>query len=616
MKKYLKASLMLVYAALALHSCEDVPEPYTRPGSNLPGASTLNTIYQEDFADGQGDFTFSNVNLASGLSYVWKATSLNGNSYLVASAFANSTSYASEAWAVSPAINLGDCTQATLSFKHAINKLDLLDRIPEYMTLWACTDYSGNAATATWTQLEIPNYPAGTSWTFVESGDVDLKDFCGKQVYIGFKYLSTEGHSGSWEINAFKVEGDGTPMDSGSEPTGETTPITMAELIGKMTSAGAVIDATANRVIEAVVQCDYTAGNNTTNNLPVAVEGATAPGSGVTLYGSQVDAKTLDLKCGDKIRITLIAGKAKAQDYSGLYEVTGAKDDTWCVIEKTGTATITPVQLAEADLANLAAYQAMTVTVAQATTADNSTWGSGTHTFTCGATDFTVYANTTCKFANAAIVAGNTGSVTGVVSLYKGASQIVPRHTADVAAFTGEVPEDPNPPVVEGGEMTADHIRIPSGSVSLGTNAYGTQNVTSENTWYRWTFGGVAYAGCKVCTATADNGGGIQVQGNASDAAKQGFLGNVDAISTLKSVTLVLRTKSTASYAPDYSLYAGTAALPTDNAITATSQMTEKDGFKIYTQTFDLSAGSYTHFAVRNDKVGALYIDKIIVEKK
>lgn len=621
MKKILYSVLALAFAAFTLTSCEDVPMPYDDPNNNGGGDNpSENIIFSEDFENGQGGFTFSNTKLASGLSYVWKVGSNNSANYLVASAFANSQSYESEAWAVSPAIDLSDCTKATLTFRHAINKLDDTNRIPDMMTLWVSTNYNGDAAQATWTKLNIPTYPEGTSWTFVDAGDIDLTNYCGQStVFIGFKYMSETGLSGSWEIDEFKITGDGTPMDSDDPATGETKEITIAELISKMDASGAVIDATSNRTFEAVVQCNVAGGNYTKNNLPVAIEGATAPKSAVTLYGSQVDPATLGLTQGDKIKVTLIAGKAKAQDYSGLWEVTGSRDDTWCEIEKIGTATVTPVVVSSSDIANLTNYQGMTITIKNATTTESNNWGAGTHTFTTGGTNFTVYANSSCSFANNTIDNTKTGDVTGVVTMYGGAAQIAPRTENDVITFSVASTGDDDEPQPAGEGMTANDIKNNgTGSVTLAEKAYGSQNVTDESTWYTWAFNGITYKGARICISDGSNGTGIQMQGNASDASKQGFIFNSTAFSSdIKSVTLKLSTKSSSTYAPSYSFYVGGSAHPVSTKIEKSSTSNVVEGeYKVYTEVFDLSNGNYKYFTICNDLVGALYIDQIIITLK
>lgn len=222
MKKIFYSMFALMTATFTMTSCEDVPAPYDIPadgGGETPGGDeTLNTIFSEDFDSGTSGFTFQNVTIPSDLSYVWKVATYNSNSYLNASAYANNASHATEAWALSPSIDLTDSHKATLSFKHAINKLNDTSTIKDMMTVWASTDYSGDVKTANWTKLEVPTYPDGTSWTFVSSGDIDLTAYCGKKVTIAFKYTSTDTNSGGWEVDQFEVKGDGTAMEKPSTP--------------------------------------------------------------------------------------------------------------------------------------------------------------------------------------------------------------------------------------------------------------------------------------------------------------------------------------------------------------------------------------------------------------
>ncbi|MCQ2318765.1 MAG: DUF5689 domain-containing protein [Bacteroidales bacterium] len=155
------------------------------------------TIFSEPFSSGQGDFTIQNVFMAQGLSWVWNYKSPYG---MVASAFANNTSYESESWLISPAIDMNGFSSAVLTFEHAANKLN--GSPADYYSVWVSTDYTGGLPdTATWTQLTVPTYPAGTNWTFVASGDIDMSAYLGNSnVRIAFRYTSEDGNSGSWEI--------------------------------------------------------------------------------------------------------------------------------------------------------------------------------------------------------------------------------------------------------------------------------------------------------------------------------------------------------------------------------------------------------------------------------
>ena len=230
MKKILYTMLVALATTLSFTSCEDVPAPYDIPtGGNTGGGDTetgLKEIYSENFDNETTAFTFKDVTLTGGLTRVWKVASYNNNGYLNASAFFSNASHASESWAVSPAILLGDSKKATLSFKHAINKLADVSTMKDMMTAWVSTNYAGDVKTAEWQQLVIPKYPEGVSWTFVESGDIDLTAYCGKTIYIAFKYTSTDDNSGGWEIDNFTIKGDGTAMSIPSTPDTPDTPST------------------------------------------------------------------------------------------------------------------------------------------------------------------------------------------------------------------------------------------------------------------------------------------------------------------------------------------------------------------------------------------------------
>lgn len=220
--------LVALATTLSFTSCEDVPTPYNIPtgGGEGGGENGLKEIYSENFDNETTAFTFKDVTLSGGLTRVWKVASNNNNNngYLYASAFYSNASHASESWAVSPAILLGDSKKATLSFKHAINKLADVSTMKDMMTAWISTNYTGDVRTAEWQQLVIPKYPEGVNWTFVESGDIDLTAYCGKAVYIAFKYTSTDGNSGAWEIDNFTIKGDGTAMSIPSTPDTPATP--------------------------------------------------------------------------------------------------------------------------------------------------------------------------------------------------------------------------------------------------------------------------------------------------------------------------------------------------------------------------------------------------------
>lgn len=252
------------------------------------------------------------------------------------------------------------------------------------------------------------------------------------------------------------VEGNGgqeVDLEGGVVPPdpGEATAITIPELIAQMTTTEAPVDANADRYLDAVVMNDVAGANYTFNNLILATENATEAGNGITLYGSQVEPSTLGLNKGDKVRVTLYKGLAKVVNYSGMYEVTGAKEATWCKVEKTGTVTSIPTATIAA--ADLAKYQGMAVTIANASVAQAGVWASASplssHTFTADGANFTVFCKQSDKknpsvFLDVPYKAA-TGNISGLAAVYKNNSQLVPRNLDDVAAFS-----DSSTPMITG----------------------------------------------------------------------------------------------------------------------------------------------------------------------
>ena len=152
------------------------------PGKALP--------YQESFENGIGDFTINDVLLGSGLSYVWKHENGTYGYYMKASAYAGSAKD-SESWLVSPKIDLSAATMPGLQFSHTHK---FAGTPAEELTLWV-----KEWGAADWTQVTIPTYGTNTNYTFVTAA-VDLSDWAGKKVQIGFKYTSTTSAAGTWEV--------------------------------------------------------------------------------------------------------------------------------------------------------------------------------------------------------------------------------------------------------------------------------------------------------------------------------------------------------------------------------------------------------------------------------
>ncbi|MCG8411384.1 MAG: DUF5689 domain-containing protein [Bacteroidales bacterium] len=114
--------------------------------------------------------------------------------------YVSNVSNANEDWLVSPRINLSTKTNVKLILKEAINFIASYDDLQVLVS----TDYDGTSnpnSQGTWTALSIASRPAGDSWDFQSSGDIDLSTYDGQATfYIAFKYLSSTSSRAVWEI--------------------------------------------------------------------------------------------------------------------------------------------------------------------------------------------------------------------------------------------------------------------------------------------------------------------------------------------------------------------------------------------------------------------------------
>lgn len=178
-----------------------------------------NILFQESFASGQGDFQIKDISKGE-LDYVWKFDSKYG---MKASAY-NGKQVAAESWLISPEIDLTNVTTATLTFDHAINQLN--GEQPQTNQIVEVSTNNGES----WTPLTGITYPEGTSWTFVNAGNVDLKAYAGAKILIGFHYKSTTSSAATWEIKNVKVYSEQT--ETGGEEVPPIENLIFKETLG------------------------------------------------------------------------------------------------------------------------------------------------------------------------------------------------------------------------------------------------------------------------------------------------------------------------------------------------------------------------------------------------
>lgn len=118
-----------------------------------------------------------------------------GNFYAKMSNFASGNT-PSEAWLISPAINLSTSTNSTLDFRNAFN----FTGAP--LQVMVSTNYDGTSApsTATWTPITVTLSAGGFAWA--SGGPVSLNAFLGNSaVYVAYKYTGSATNGSTWEVD-------------------------------------------------------------------------------------------------------------------------------------------------------------------------------------------------------------------------------------------------------------------------------------------------------------------------------------------------------------------------------------------------------------------------------
>lgn len=151
-------------------------------------------FFEEDFTTGLGSFTAYNITGPQ----EWGHATYDGGC-VVMSGYANNTNNANEDWLVSPAINLAGKVNVQIQIREAINFLTSYSDLKVLVS----NDYSGGNPNenGAWTELSGFSRPPGNSWTFQDSGYVDLSDYDGQTIWIALKFLSTTSGSATWEIS-------------------------------------------------------------------------------------------------------------------------------------------------------------------------------------------------------------------------------------------------------------------------------------------------------------------------------------------------------------------------------------------------------------------------------
>ncbi len=175
----------------------------------------LNPLFFESFeTNGLDQMTITN---ASG-TYAWITASYSGNTYAYANAHNQG---ATETWLITPAITPLNAGGVVLSFITAMNYNGPGLQV-KYSNNYTGT---GNPTTATWTDITSECALSPGSWTWTESGDVDIPG--ASPIYLAWVYTSDASSAAGWEVdNIMVLPGDApvtTPSLSISAPANGST---------------------------------------------------------------------------------------------------------------------------------------------------------------------------------------------------------------------------------------------------------------------------------------------------------------------------------------------------------------------------------------------------------
>jgi hypothetical protein len=177
-----------------------------------------------------GTYNWATSNQGTGTNYYAKATGWNGMS-----------ADNSELWMITPSFDLSGASNPVLNFDNAKNFNG------PALAVKVSTDYSGTGApsAATWTDISSSVTWSPGTFTFVNSGDVDLSTYIGStSVYVAFVYTSTTAQgAATWEIDDVEVREFVAPTLTTIAEVQTTTSGDQSDMLGMNVTVGGRVSA-------------------------------------------------------------------------------------------------------------------------------------------------------------------------------------------------------------------------------------------------------------------------------------------------------------------------------------------------------------------------------------
>lgn len=151
------------------------------------------------------------VNVSGEQTWYWE-----GSYGAKVSGYVSGATYANEDWIVTPAYDLDEATSASIEFEHAARYGNTANIRNEF-TLWVSHNYTGDVSTATWSRIDITDYPSGTDWTFVKTTQAVPAEHLLSNTVFGFKYISDDVKCFTWEFRKLNIKSQCTSSGSGTD---------------------------------------------------------------------------------------------------------------------------------------------------------------------------------------------------------------------------------------------------------------------------------------------------------------------------------------------------------------------------------------------------------------
>ena len=221
----IKQLFLATMAMLAFSACVYIPEPPYKLPENGSTTESEDYYINETFASSFG--VFSTEETVGNYPWVIDYSTAKATSYV------NETNNEATSWLISSPVDFTNETEAYVTFDYIIRYSES-GKVANNHQLLISTNYSGNAAEATWTTLPY-NAVEGSDWVTFYKANVDIPaEFLGKSsVVFALRYTATS-KSSTWEVKNFKVA-HGKAETAEPETPEEASEYTVAEALAAFT---------------------------------------------------------------------------------------------------------------------------------------------------------------------------------------------------------------------------------------------------------------------------------------------------------------------------------------------------------------------------------------------